>query len=392
MTSRDLTVGSGQPRGVATRVRVLRDAGALEWAAIIGVILALEAISIPENFAVYADVARWKTLLLLVTDACVRIAFAPLLFWWFDALPLEVGVRWRNAVLRTASVVALAGIQAVGLVFAIGGVASLLGFPADTYGGPNFPRGVTYAEALGAMMGLSLAYTWVRRLLGRRRADLSTAQLETDLMRARLDALSRELRPHFLFNTLNGIAELVGEDPDRAEAMVIRLSDLLRATMDGGDGGIALETELERLDLYMQLQQMRSEDRIKFEMHINDDTLGALVPAMLLQPLIENSIVHGVDRGTGSGTISVHAERGENRVTICVVDDGVGLDNARVEGIGLSNTRARIEGLFGDEARLDLASGEGGGTEVRIDLPFRACAPDAPFARDQEAARARANR
>jgi sensor histidine kinase YesM len=184
-------------------------------------------------------------------------------------------------------------------------------------------------------------------------------------MEARLKTLEAELHPHFLFNTLHAISTLVHTDPEAADRMISRLSDLLRLTFDrSGAAGVPLKEELEFLQKYLEIEQIRFQDRLTVNFDIDPDTLDTDVPRMILQPLVENAIKHGIAPRSGQGLIQISARKQGDKVLIEVRDNGVGLSkNARARfsnGVGLSNTRARLECLYGSEQRLDFAEGQGG--------------------------------
>ena len=217
---------------------------------------------------------------------------------------------------------------------------------------------MTYA----AVVGLSYALGYYRESQAR---ALKEAYLETSLMEARLKTLEAELHPHFLFNTLHAISTLVHTDPEAADRMISRLSDLLRLTFDrSGAAGVPLKEELEFLQKYLEIEQIRFQDRLTVNFDIDPDTLDTDVPRMILQPLVENAIKHGIAPRSGQGLIQISARKQGDKVLIEVRDNGVGLSkNARARlssGVGLSNTRARLECLYGSEQRLDFAEGQGG--------------------------------
>ena len=192
---------------------------------------------------------------------------------------------------------------------------------------------------------------------------------------ARLQALTMQLRPHFLFNTLNAIAELIHEDPDAAERMVGRLADLLRTTLEtDGSAEVPLATELELVQRYLEIEAVRFQDRLRVRWEVATETRGAAVPAMILLPLVENAVRHGVAARPGPGQLGIRARRDDGTLRVEVWDDGPGLDEdgARTpgQGIGLANTRARLLQLYGPSHRLELIDGAPGGLVVRLSLPF----------------------
>jgi two-component system, LytTR family, sensor kinase len=207
-----------------------------------------------------------------------------------------------------------------------------------------------------------------------REHQLKASRLETQLAEAQLQALKMQLHPHFLFNTLHAISALVHKDVEAADRMIARLSDLLRITLDSvGVQEISLKQELEFLTRYLEIEQTRFQDRLSVDIDIDPDALDARVPNLILQPLVENAIRHGVATRSAAGRIRVRARRDEHVLRLEVSDDGPGLSNGLVkEGVGLANTRARLEQLYGSAHRLDFTNAEGGGLTVDLAIPFRA--------------------
>ena len=207
--------------------------------------------------------------------------------------------------------------------------------------------------------------------------ELRAARLEAALATAQLQALQAQLHPHFLFNTLNAIASLIPEDPTAAEEMVEALSELLRAALqDGRTREVPLRRELDLADQYVRIQQIRFHDRLRVDRDVAADTLDALVPPLLLQPLVENAIQHGIGSRPDGGIVTLRARRENGWLLLDVEDDGRGL-SVRTSavtgtGIGLANVRARLEHLHGEAARLEVADGaSSGGVAVRVRLPLR---------------------
>jgi two-component sensor histidine kinase len=198
-----------------------------------------------------------------------------------------------------------------------------------------------------------------------------TQDRESSLAVARAEAQKMQLQPHFLFNTLNMIAELVHEEPDKADAMLIALSGLLRLTMEtAGEQELPLRRELEFIERYLTIMHARFEDRLKFQLGIDPATHAAMVPTFLLQPLVENAIEHGLGPRMAGGLISIRARRVGDLLHLCVADNGVGLNGKKLgpEGIGLGNTRNRLRELYGDAAQLEMQ--DSGGLIIEISLPF----------------------
>jgi two-component system, LytTR family, sensor kinase len=229
-----------------------------------------------------------------------------------------------------------------------------------------------------AIIGLSYALDYRRESQAR---AVSTAQLETRLVEARLKTLQAELHPHFLFNTLHAISTLVHTNPESADRMISRLSDLLRLTFDGsGAPAVSLQEELEFLQKYLEIEQIRFQDRLSVLYDVESETLDAEVPRLILQPLVENAIKHGVSPRSGRGLIQISARLRAGTLWIEVRDNGVGLSGpARsrlYSGVGLSNTRARLECLYGDHHRLEFAEGTEG-LAVQMHIPVTRIPPGA---------------
>jgi two-component system LytT family sensor kinase len=226
---------------------------------------------------------------------------------------------------------------------------------------------MTYA----AIAGLGYALGFQRESQAR---AIKEAYLEARLAEARLKTLEAELHPHFLFNTLHAISTLIHLQPDAADRMISRLSDLLRITFArSGAARIPLQEELEFLQKYLEIEQTRFQDRLTVAFDIDPDTLDAEVPRMILQPLVENAIKHGVAPRNGPGTIRIVAARDAESLRLEVRDNGVGLSGgARAKlhgGVGLANTRDRLECLYGAAHVLEfLEAGEG--LTVQIRIPF----------------------
>ena len=201
-----------------------------------------------------------------------------------------------------------------------------------------------------------------------RRAEMRSGQLA----RARLHALQTQIHPHFLFNTLNTIAGLIHKAPDKAEAVVQMLGDLLHFLLRANpESEVPLEREIEFVEKYLAIMHVRFDNRVRYEFQIAPETLAASVPALLLQPIVENAIKHGLEPKPRGGKITIQARRDMSFLHLRVSDTGVGIRNLEnvEEGIGLTSTRARLQELYGDAASLEIFSD--GGTTVLIEIPFR---------------------
>ena len=208
------------------------------------------------------------------------------------------------------------------------------------------------------------------------RREVEASRLATELAQSRLQALKSQMQPHFLFNTLHAIMTLLDEDKVSAEDMLLRLSDLLRAFLEDYDGQeISLRQELTLIELYLGIQRTRFKDRLTTQIYIAPDTLDCAVPSLILQPIVENAIRHGIGQRVGSDSIEIESRREGDTLCIDVRNRNstlaAGPADSAGHGIGLSNTRLRLKELYGDAAqvRLDMIWPEG--VACRIRMPFR---------------------
>jgi two-component system LytT family sensor kinase len=209
------------------------------------------------------------------------------------------------------------------------------------------------------------------------RTELKLEEQNRLLLEARLDALQRQINPHFLFNTLNSIASLVRSRPALAREMTVKLANILRALLKDHDSYVPLRDELRFTDDYLDIEVVRfGADKLRVQKEIDPRTLDVLVPSILLQPLIENSIKHGLEPRMNGGTITLRSQLVGDYVRIEVADDGVGISNRPASalrrpgaGIGMKNVQERLEVLFGSHAHFQVVSNPGRGTSVVIELP-----------------------
>jgi two-component system LytT family sensor kinase len=194
------------------------------------------------------------------------------------------------------------------------------------------------------------------------------------LVEARLAALTSQINPHFLFNTLNSVSSLIRTDPNQARVMVVKLSKVLRRLLRKHENFSSLRAELSFIEDYLAIEVVRFGDKLHFEKDVAEDTLDMLVPSMLLQPLVENSIKHGIGGKVEGGTIRIRTRRGGSRLELLVEDDGIGIPEEKLatmldHGIGVSNVHERLKVLFGNDYRMWIDSQPGQGTRVRIEVP-----------------------
>lgn len=353
----------------------------VKWLIIIGVwtVVALFFTSqvsmqsrLSQNPVPFFRILTWQ-----LSSSYVWLAFMPLILWLGRKFRFENG-QWKRSVPVhfIASIFVAFAQQAVDAL-----ILPQLGYP------PNI-KFASYLEGYKvfllinfhlsvsiywAVIGIKHAISYYQKY---RERELRTSQLEARLAQTRLQVLKMQLHPHFLFNTLNAISELVYKDPEAAEQMITNLSDLLRLSLDNvGVQEVPLQQELEFLKKYIEIEQTRFHDRLQIEMHIESDTLDATVPNMILQPLVENAIKHGIAPRSWGGRIDINAERQNGSLLLCVSDDGVGVPDGNTEnlkeGVGLSNTRARLKHLYGDAHKFELQSLIDGGLALKLEIPFK---------------------
>jgi signal transduction histidine kinase len=311
----------------------------------------------------------------------------PAIVWAARRFPLEHGRRARAIAAHTAGAVIFALVHWLAMI----GVRLLLWNHGNK---PEWVAWWTYMQrrllenldwslmVYAAVVGVSHAIAYYHESQERK---LKAAQLETRLIEARLKTLEAELHPHFLFNTLHAISTLVHRDPESADRMISRLSDLLRITFDrSGEPKVSLKEEMDFLQKYLDIEQTRFQDRLSVHVNVDPEALDGEVPRMILQPLVENAIKHGIAGRTGGDRVQITAGREGDRLWMQVRDNGAGLQvrtlKALRTGVGLSNTRARLDCLYGRHYRLEF-SDKHGGLSVLIEIPFqRVSAPGTPAA------------
>ena len=206
---------------------------------------------------------------------------------------------------------------------------------------------------------------------GLRETEAQRERLTAQLAQAQLQALKMQIHPHFLFNTLNSISALLHKDIEAADRMIARLGDFLRLTLKRSDAQLVdFEQELEFLRCYLDIELIRFQDRLTVEMDVEPDALTAMVPNLILQPIVENAVRHGVAKKTTPGRISIRAHRRGDRLIMQVEDNGPGLNgNSNGTGIGLSNTRARLEQFYGNDFNFEITNSIQRGATVVLNIP-----------------------
>ncbi|MEH6416106.1 sensor histidine kinase [Pseudomonas sp. CGJS7] len=352
-----------------TRIGLLRYLGL--WTAVV-VVFALQAMVhdafFAETWSIF-DYLRWSMI-----QWYTWAALAPWVFRLAARHPIQAPGRWRALSLHVFASIAMTAL------------ALTIGAGVSTWFEPS-SFGEQLLQFVGRHAAIGLLTYWALLLLQhslRLRAEraqrmLQASQLAAELARSRLQVLKTQLQPHFLFNTLHAIVTLLEEDQRSAEDMLLRLSELLRAFLHDYDGQeISLRRELDLLALYLGIQDQRFKDRLSTQIYVAPDTLDCAVPSLLLQPIVENAIRHGIGRRVGADRIEIEARRDGDSLCIEVRNrnstlepDAAPADGAAGHGIGLSNTRLRLRELYGEaaELRLDMLWPEG--VACRIRLPFR---------------------
>lgn len=226
-----------------------------------------------------------------------------------------------------------------------------------------------------AVYGVTLfAVTLPLKIWNNTRNERKLEEQQRLLMQARLQALTSQINPHFLFNTLNSVSSLIRTDPAQARAMVLKLSNIMRRLLRKHENFSALREELNFIEDYLSIEVIRFGDKLRFEKEVENETLDMLVPSMLLQPLIENCIKHGLGSKVEGGTIRLRARRANARLHVTVEDDGVGIPEAKLanlleQGIGVSNVNERLKVLFENDYRMWIDSHPGRGTRIEIEVP-----------------------
>jgi hypothetical protein len=334
------------------------------------IVVGMRAVGMRHNWAAlfFANAVSWFVWACatpLVLSLGRRFSFTRVLDWRFWAVHLGVCM-----VIAIADAIWNGGLNHLLNPLALTGAVPSWRYLAISMLYERFDVGlIAYAAILTA--GHTMAF--LKRLAMR---EAETARLSADLSRAQLDALRRQMEPHFLFNTLHGIAGLVREHKNGAAVeMIAGLSDLLRRVLEGADRQLVpLAEELSFLERYVELQQMRFGDRLHVIVDVPLDLYGALVPGLILQPLVENAIEHGVGLRVEGGTIHLRAAQSEGVLTLSIHNDGPALPRDGIEssaGVGISNTRGRLASLYGAACALEIRNDVAAGVETIVQIPYK---------------------
>jgi two-component system LytT family sensor kinase len=316
--------------------------------------------------------AVWEPFVWELSSALVMLALIPVIVRVERRFPLDAQARWRIIVMHVASAVTFSIAHTSTMVALRKLVYALAGASYKFFGDSVF-LGVFYELQKDAITYLVvlLGVFAVREFRVRRAEELRATALAADLSEARLQHLTAQIEPHFLFNALNAISNRMHEDVHAADRMMSQLGDLLRAAYDTDDQlFVPLGRELEWLRGYAAMMAERYRGQLTFELEVEPGLETLTVPRLLLQPIVENAFRHGL--GEGRGTLSVSVRRAGERLCYTISDDGVGLVGVPVNrGTGLSNVARRLELLFAGEHELGFAAREPRGTRVTITFPVR---------------------
>jgi two-component system LytT family sensor kinase len=320
----------------------------------------------------------WYLFLVNLVYWYIPALLAPVIVAWAVRGPVA-RARWPMQVLVHAASALTYSVVHTGVMLGLRvALMPLTGLPPDFEGWWHYALAMYFLQLDWLLMTYLFLIGVAHALAYRRESEaraLKTAHLETRLVEAQLQALQRQLHPHFLFNTLNTISGLIRTDVEAADVMIDQLGDLLRMTLHtSGIQEVSLKDELDVLQKYVEIEQTRLGDRLRVKMHVQPETLDAQVPNLLLQPLVENAIRHGISPNARPGWIAIHAERTGSQLIIQIRDSGDGLPPDRLmalnRGVGLENTRARLEHLYPSAYQFAFSNLERGFC-VTVRIPFQ---------------------
>jgi two-component system LytT family sensor kinase len=317
------------------------------------------------------------SLYMQMTWAYLFALATPLVLWAASRLPIEKNNWIRSALLHIPMSIVL-GVVITALerilLWLYWGLSA--GKPLTFESITRFVIG-NFSEAIGIYMLIALTSYAVSYYHRYREGQLKTFQLEAQLSQAQLQALKMQLHPHFLFNTLHSISALLNKDIEAARKMIARLGDFLRLTLENsGSQEVTLQQEMEFLSCYLEIERIRFQERLVTRLDVAEQTLDAKVPNLILQPIVENAIRHGIAPRSTPGLIEIHVKQQNGRLRIQVRDNGPGLsehpnsEHLFGKGLGLANTETRLERLYGAAHLFDLRNNPDGGLIVTLEIPF----------------------
>jgi signal transduction histidine kinase len=317
----------------------------------------------------------WNIAFIALVNCWIAAVCTPGIVWLVRRFPIEQ-TNWRRRVpLHIGGSLAFTAIHVI---------VRLLSLPfKDEYGHVMHPSlklgwrlflSYTYDDGLTTYWPLLVLVQMLAFHRRSREKELQASQLETELAKAHLQRLKSQLQPHFLFNTLNSISALMHIDIKAADRMISQLSDLLRLSLESGDiQESTVREELEFVQGYLRIEQTRFPDRLTVAYDVDPETYDARIPHMLLQPLVENAVRHGISKRAHDGRIEIVVRRQDSRLVVTVRDNGLGFDLQQATtgcGVGLRNTKERLRKLYGEDQELSASTISEGGVQVRVCLPF----------------------
>jgi two-component system, LytTR family, sensor kinase len=310
------------------------------------------------------------------TGVLTALLLLPVLLRFVRRFPLGRATWWRYAPLHLAFMAATSVAHTWMMGVTRGWVFPALGLGAYDYGDMRvryWMEGANDATTYAIVVMIVMGYDAMQAARAR---ELREAELRAELARAQIKSLEQRLHPHFLFNALNTISSIMYDDPKTADRMIAGLSALLRRALRTGEAQeVPLSEELAMLGDYLDIMRARFEDKLDVALRVDDDAKQAMVPPLLLQPIVENAIHHGADPASHRVRAALHVRRRGDALEVEVRDHGRGIGGAAPkEGVGLATTARRLSTLYGAAQRLDLEDAEGGGLRVTIALPFRTAA------------------
>ncbi|MDX6611948.1 MAG: two-component system, LytTR family, sensor kinase [Blastocatellia bacterium] len=328
------------------------------------------------------------SLYMQMTWAYLFALATPLVLWASARLPIEKSNWVRSALLHVPiSIVLSCVLTALGRVLIWLNFGYRVGKPLTWESVTNFVV-ANFSEGIGIYLLIALTSYALKYYRQYREGQLQTLQLESQLSLAQLQALKMQLHPHFLFNTLHSISALLNQDPAAARKMITRLGDFLRLTLENsGSQEVTLEQEMAFLSCYLEIERIRFQNRLVTRIDVAPETLDAKVPNLILQPIVENAIRHGIAPRSTPGLIEIEAKHQNGTLRIQVRDNGPGLSHHRTsenlfrKGLGLANTKTRLERLYGAAHLFELSDNPDGGLIVTLEIPFHTDGP-APVNRE----------
>jgi two-component system, LytTR family, sensor kinase len=335
------------------------------------------------SYAIYLQMT-WAYLWALAT---------PVILWLAERFPIEKKVWWRHLFLHVAASLALSTfVTWSGHLLLYLNYGYRLGRPYPVDRAVRFVV-ENFSEGIGIYLLITIITYAVSYYNRYRKGELRAMQLEAQLSQAQLQALKMQLHPHFLFNTLHSISALLNRDTDKARTMITRLGDFLRMTLENsGTQEVTLQQEMEFLRCYLEIERVRFQDRLTTEVDIDPAALDSKVPNLILQPIVENAIRHGIAPRSTPGQIIIQAKQENGLLRIEVRDNGPGLpvnrkdENLFTKGVGLANTQTRLERLYGASHRFELINDPCGGLVVTLEIPTKNGKPSAHPSQDKQRA------